>query len=35
MVAIGRMWLGLLVSHYSDDTWAVEPAHLAAQGLKL
>ena len=35
MVAIGRSFLGLLVSHYSDDTWAVEPATLAEQSLAL
>ena len=29
MVAIGREILGLLVCHYTDDTWGLEPAYAA------
>ena len=34
MVAIGRSKLGLLISHYSDDSWAIEPEAVAASSHK-
>ena len=35
MCAIGRSWLALLVSHYSDDAWAIEPLQIADQSYDL
>ena len=35
MVAIGRSVLALLVSHYSDDTWGLEPDYAALHAWKI
>ena len=35
MVAIGRSALALLVSHYSDDTWGLEPDYAALHAWKI
>ena len=35
MVAIGRSALAMLVSHYSDDTWGLEPDYAALYAWKI
>ena len=35
MCAIARSWLALLISHYSDDAWAIEPETTMDQSYDL